>query len=228
MCFHRLDCWNFFGSPFNKASCCIYCKRNPDVVDEDYAFDYYNPKKGEAIFRAPLIPRKTEDGTEKTEEATIKDDFSEVDAFINQMDKTSRASKIVSSPVDLRQKEMEAIEGTKGELLGKPEQPSPKRLTLDPAEVMLNRQNKMKEDEAQAIEEAEHTHEMPQLEVPKEVPKEQPSIDEEKLSSKIEEIMEIIAEEEENIPDNVCPYCKREFKRVDAHIRWCKEKPTEV
>jgi len=101
MCFHRVECWKFYPSPFNKASCCIYCKRNPDVVNEDYAFDYYNPKKGEKIFRAPLIPRVTEEGVEKTGEATIRDDFSEVDAFINQMDKTSRASKIVSSPVDL-------------------------------------------------------------------------------------------------------------------------------
>jgi len=228
MCFHRIECWNFFGSPFNKASCCIYCKRNPDVVNEDYAFDYYNPKKEDKIFRAPLIPRKNEDNVEKTGEATIRDDFGEVDNFISHMDK---ANKIVKSPVDLRQKEAEAIKGTEGELLGKPEPPETptKRFTLDPAEVMLNRQKKIKVDEVQAIKEAEHIHEMPQSEQPIEQPIEQPSIDEEKLASKIDEIMEIIEEESrKDFPPNVCPYCEKEFKRVDAHIRWCKEKPAEV
>jgi len=233
MCFHRVECWNFYPSSFNKASCCIHCKRNPDVVDTDYAFDYYNPMKGEKVFRAPLIPRKNEDDVERTGEATIKDDFGEVDAFINQMDKTN---KIVKSPADLRQKEVEAIEGTEGELLGKPEPEQPsKRFTLDPAEVMLNRQKKMKETEAQTTKEAEHIHEIPQLEEAEKVEEiekvEQPSTDEEKLTTKIDEIMKIIEEEnkiEKDIPANVCPYCKREFKRVDAHIRWCKEKPTEV
>ena len=196
MCYNRVDCRHFIESPFNRSACLLYCSRNPDVIEKDYAYDFYNPSGDKVMVK--IILRENKNNTQAT---TVTEEFGEVDKFIKMMNDQKQPSI-----TDLKRSEAKAIIDSEGELLQKPEPSRRPVKTLLPSEVMKNMQQKMKEKEKKIIEESETEH------------------DEQEIRDKIEKIQRDL-----NVAKikglSMCQYCKKEFKRLDAHIKWCKLKP---
>jgi len=202
MCYNREDCDNFTPSPLNKTVCLIHCSRNPEVAEVAFAHDWYNPTKGERVMKVITL---REEGT-SIKEARLTEEFDDVDKFINMMNEENKV-KIVKSNMDLRESERKAIVEAEGELLQKPERPKEEAMTLDPKEVMVNIQQKMKEYEEKVISESVIEH------------------DEEKIREKIQKIQKDLNREKKDVEE--CPYCGRSFKKLYAHLRFCKKKPIE-
>lgn len=199
MCYNRIECDSFTESPFNSSVCLIYCSRNPDVIEQDNAYDWFNPTKGEKTIRKPITRRQEEDDRQETR---VEEDFGEVDKFIDMMNK----QKTVPSSTDLRESEAKAIKGAEGEMIQKPEPPKRPYKTLDPSDIILNLQKKLNKSEEKIVKESEVIH------------------DEQHIKDKIDEIQKELNVSKEKGLDK-CPHCGKEFKRLDAHIRWCKSKP---
>ncbi len=140
MCYNRVECDSFTESPFNSSVCLIYCSRNPDVIEQDSAYDWFNPTKEEKTIRKPITRRQEKDDKQETK---VEEDFDEVNKFINMMNQ----QKIRPSPADLRESEAKAIKDAEGEMIQKPEPPKRPYKTLDPSNIILNLQKKMNKNE---------------------------------------------------------------------------------
>lgn len=169
------------------------------MIEQDNAYDWFNPIKGEKTVRKPITRRQEKDDRQGTK---VEEDFGEVDKFIDMMNK----QKTRPSTADLRESEAKAIEDAEGEMIQKPEPLKRPYKTLDPSDIILNLQKKMKKEEEELVKESEIIH------------------DEQHIRDKIDKIQkELNVSKEKRL--NKCPHCGREFKRLDAHLRFCKLKP---